>query len=156
MFLIRLVLLPFKLAFALVGITFRAGWAVGKAPVKASRFTVKVLGIRGWLLFALGIALGLLFAPGPGRELRAKLQDLIGGGGASDDELRTKVAFELAHAPRTWHLDQPQVSVSSGQVQLRGSTATDEERDELARVAGAIPGVRGVENLLSVAGTATD
>ena len=150
MILIRLVLLPFKIALGLVGATFRAGLAVGKAPLKASRFAVKVVGFRGWLLFILGVALGLLFAPGPGRELRAKLQAMLERGGTSDDELRVKVTFELAHAPRTWHLEQPRVSVSAGRVQLSGEVGADDERDELGRVAAAIPGVAGVDNLIEV------
>src|SRR3954449_2330618 len=100
MFIFRLLMLPWKILFAAVGLTFKTGLAVGKAPVKVSRAAVRVVGIRGWLLFGIGIGLGLLFAPGPGSDLRAKLQAMLqGGGGGDDGDLRTKVAFELAHAP---------------------------------------------------------
>jgi osmotically-inducible protein OsmY len=66
------------------------------------------------------------------------------------------VSFELAHAPRTWHLDQPDVAVAGGRVTLRGSVPGDDAREELARVAGAVPGVAGVDNLVTVAPVATD
>jgi len=152
-FLFRVALLPFKILLAMVGLTFRTGFAVGKAPVTASRAAVRVVGVRGWLLFFVGLALGLLFAPGPGRELRAKLQGLAQGGAGVDDDLQAKVAFELAHAPRTWHLPQPNVIVTGNRVELVGTAATAEDRDELARVAGAIPGVGGVDVVITVPGT---
>ena len=63
-----------------------------------------------------------------------------------------KLAFELAHAPRTWHLPQPGVVVSGNRVELSGTAATVEDRDELARVAGAIPGVAGVDVAIVVPG----
>jgi len=149
-FLFRAVLLPFKLLFATLGVTFRTGFAVGKAPFRLGRGAVRVVGLRGWLLFLVGLALGLLFAPGPGRDLRDKLQGLLQGGGAPDGDLQAKVAFELAHAPRTWHLPQPNVVVTGDRVELVGTAATAEDRDELARVAGAIPGVSGVDVVIAV------
>ena len=67
------------------------------------------------------------------------------------------MAFELAHAPRTWHLTQPEITVRAGEVVLEGVVSDDDARDELARVAAAIPGVATVDNRLEVAGaTATD
>jgi len=156
MFLFRLLLLPFKILLATVGLTFRTGFALGKAPVKASRAAVRVVGLRGWVLFLAGLALGLLFAPGPGRDLRVKLQGLLPGGASGDDDLQGKVTFELAHAPRTWHLPQPTVTVTGNRVALSGSAATAEDRDELARVAGAIPGVGGVDVSITVADAPVD
>jgi hypothetical protein len=52
--------------------------------------------------------------------------------------------------PRTWHLPQPDVAVVDGRVQLRGRVPHDTAREELVRVAGAIPGVNGVDDLLEV------
>ena len=101
MIIIRLLLLPFKIALALVGVTFRTGRAVARVPVRTTRFVVRVGSIRGWVLFVVGIALGLLLAPVTGQQLRAKLQAMLDGGGSSDDQLQAKVTFELAHAPRT-------------------------------------------------------
>jgi hypothetical protein len=152
MFIFRLLMLPWKILFAAIGLGFRTALAVGKAPLKVSRAAVRVGSIRGWVLFIVGLALGLLFAPGPGRELRAKLQALLQGGGAPGEDLQAKVAFELAHAPRTWHLPQPGVIVSGNRVELTGTAATAEDRDELARVAGAIPGVAGVDVSITVPG----
>jgi hypothetical protein len=151
MILIRLLLVPFKLAFALLGLTAKVGYRVGRMPVKVSARSARLPGFRGWLFFGLGVAVGLLVAPGPGRELRLRIQHQLTGGGESDGDLAGKVAFELAHAPRTWHLEQPEVTVTGGRVTLRGSVPAPDARDELARVAAAIPGVDGVENLLTVA-----
>ena len=150
MVLFRLVLLPFKLLLALVGVTFRTGVRAGRAPVRLSWRLARLGGPRGWFCFFFGLALGLLFAPGPGRDLRAKLQQLLDRDLVSDPELATKVGFELAHAPRTWHLPQPDVTVHAGRVRLAGQVTTTEERDELGRVAAAIPGVQGVDNQLVV------
>ena len=155
MILIRLLLFPIKLALRLLGVTLKVGYVSGKVPVKVSSRTVRLIGFRGWLFLAAGIGIGLLLAPEPGRDLRIKLQKLLEGGGTSDAELAEKVTFELAHAPRTWHLDQPDVSVVSGRVTLRGTVPGDDARDELARVAGAIPGVSGVENHVTVSDTPT-
>ena len=152
MFLIRLVILPFKVLFAVFGITVKAGYRVGKIPARAGGRVASLAGIRGWVLFLAGLALGLLFAPGRGRDLRAKLRALLDQGGDTDGGLADKVSFELAHAPRTWHLDQPGVRVVDGRVRLTGTVPTSEARAELGRVAGAIPGVAGVDNHLSVAG----
>jgi gas vesicle protein len=42
-------------------------------PVKATRTFVRLAGIRGALLLAVGVAIGLLIAPTSGARLRAKL-----------------------------------------------------------------------------------
>jgi hypothetical protein len=153
MILIRLILLPFKIVLALLGITVKTGYKAGKLPVKASTVGMRVLGFRGWLFFLVGLAVGLLFAPGPGKELRDRLAEVFGGGTEPDTDLAEKVVFELAHAPRTWHLPQPAVSVVAGRVTLRGTVPAEETRDELVRVAGAIPGVTAVDSQLEVIGT---
>lgn len=146
----RLIVLPFKVLVALFGVTARAGYRVGKFPARVGTRAARLVGLRSWVFFVAGLALGLLFAPGPGRELRAKLQRLLDQAPGGDAELADKVAFELAHAPRTWHLDQPAVKVVDGRVRLIGSVPTSEARAELGRVAGAIPGVAGVDNHLAV------
>jgi len=147
----RLLLLPFKILLATLGGTFRVGFKMGTAPMKVGARATRLAGFSGVVCFFLGLALGLLFAPAKGRDLRAKLQRALGqGGGLSDEELAEKVSFELGHAPRTWHLPQPEVSVIEGRVQLRGQVPHDTAREELVRVAHAIQGVSGVDDLLEV------
>jgi len=149
----RLLVLPFKLLLATFETAFRAGRVVGAVPVKVTRTTTRVMGIRGVIGLLVGLAVGLLFAPGPGRELRDRLKALrVGRGHLSDAELAERVAFELEHAPRTWHLSQPTVTVVSGRVILSGQMGQSSERDELGRVAAAVPGVAAVDNLLEVDG----
>ncbi len=98
-----------------------------------------------------GLALGLLFAPGPGRELRRRLRALADARRLTTDaDLTERVTFELEHAPRTWHLPQPEVTVVGGRVVLRGSVALESAREELARVAAAVPGVSALENMVVV------
>jgi hypothetical protein len=151
MFLIRLFLLPFRLAFAAIGTFFRIGFRLGSIPARVGGRAARLVSARGWLFLVVGVAVGLLVAPVPGRELRLKLQALLSGGTDSGSSLADKVAFELAHAPRTWHLTQPDISVQSGTVVLQGVVADDDARDELGRVAAAIPGVAGVDNRLEIA-----
>lgn len=156
--LVKLVVLPLKLAF--LGGVWLAKLVTKMAllPLKVSRAATRVLGFRAILLGLVGLALGLLFAPVPGRQLREKLLAMLAGGGAiPDDELADKVSFELSHAPRTWHLEpQPDVSVLGGRVVLTGEVRGEDARDEFARVAAAIPGVVAVDNQLEVAAVDTD
>lgn len=156
MILIRLLLLPLKLALRLLGITLKVGYVTGRVPVAVSARSARMVGLRGWFFLLVGVAIGLLLAPEPGRDLRLKLQRLMDQGGTSDADLADKVSFELAHAPRTWHLDQPDVVVAAGRVTLRGSVPGEDARDELTRVASAVPGVAGVDNLVTVSAVITD
>lgn len=153
MVIVRLFLFPFRLVFGIIGSVFRIGFRLGGIPARLSGRAVRLVGIRGWLMLIVGVAVGALLAPMTGAELRAKLQSLIGGGSDSGATLAEKVAFELAHAPRTWHLPQPAVSVRSGDVVLEGTVPDDDARDELGRVAAAIPGVARVDNRLEVEAT---
>ncbi len=147
----RLVLLPFKALFAAVGVSFKVGTKVAAAPVKVGVRATRIAGVSGIVFLVVGVVLGLLLAPFSGKDLRAILLAKLGGGAPpSDDELAETVTFELGHAPRTWHLPQPDVYVTAGRAQLRGSVPDDEAREELVRVATAIPGVVGVDDLLEV------
>lgn len=142
-----LALLPWRIVRSTVVIAVR----LATVPFRIAGAWVRFAKIRGIVAFFLGLALGLLFAPGPGRELREKLRRLVSGEAAvTDDELADKVSFELGHAPRTWHLPQPQVKVVMGRVELAGSVPHETARDELVRVAAAIPGVKGVDDRLGV------
>ena len=152
----RALLLPARVTFAATRTAFQAGRAVGSVPVRTARRTSHILGFRGTVALLVGAALGLLLAPVPGRELRARLKVLFSGTGVvSDAELAERVSFELEHAPRTWHLPQPRVTVSSARLVLTGEVELESAREEIGRVAAAVPGVTAVENLLVVSGPGT-
>ncbi len=148
----RLLILPFKLVLAAIEAAFAAGQMAGRGSATVARGTSRLMGVRGVIGLLVGLAVGLLFAPGPGRDLRDRLRALRARRAApSDAELAERVVFELEHAPRTWHLSQPTVAVVSGRVILSGAVAQSTERDELGRVAAAVPGVAAVDNVIEVA-----
>lgn len=148
----RLVLLPFKLILALIAFVIDVLLWIFAFPLKLAWTVLKALGLKGVAALLVGVAAGLLFAPGPGRELRDRLRAAIGGGAPPDEELDDRVVFELAHAPRTWHLPQPDVAVSSGRVTLIGTVPHETARVELVATAGGVPGVVAVDDLLVVEG----
>ena len=148
--LVGALLLPVRLVIWLIGLGFRLGWWAAKVPVRVTATTTRVLGPKAVVLFVAGVVLGLLFAPTTGAELRERLRRRLEGGGLTDEELAEKVGFELAHAPRTWHLPQPEVAAAAGTVTLTGEVPHGEGRGELERVAGAVPGVDAVVNALVV------
>lgn len=148
----RLLMLPIKLVLAAVEAAYQAGRFAGEVSVTAGRRTTRLLGVRGTLALFVGVGLGLAFAPGPGRELRARLRLLLARRpGVSDADIADRVSFELEHAPRTWHLPQPTVTVAHGRVILGGQVPHEASRGELGRVAAAVPGVSAVDNLIEVA-----
>ena len=68
MILIRLALLPFRVAFGATGLSFRLGYRTGN-----------LLGYRRMFVLGVGVGVGLLIAPVPGRELRARIRAKIEG-----------------------------------------------------------------------------
>jgi len=149
---LRVGFLPVKVGSRLLGVSFKIGYKAGGVPVRVSTRVVRVVGGRTVAVFLSGLFLGLLAAPVKGAVLRAKLARLAGGarGSSATPNLVDTVTFELAHAPRTWHLSQPSVSVDGAAVTLAGSVPDAASSEELARVAAAIPGVASVANLLTV------
>jgi hypothetical protein len=140
MIVLRMVTLPFKLGT-------KTGFVASKVGYRTARF----VGFRRLFLIAVGIGIGLLIAPVPGRELREKLKARLGGAG--DAELSDLVRFELSHSPKTWHLPQPAVAVRASTVVLSGSVPHETAKVDLERAASGVPGVTSVENLLVVSGT---
>ena len=139
--LFRLLFLPFRLAAGAGRHVFRVGLAAGRLPLRVTSGVGRLFGLRAVVTLIAGLAIGLLFAPGPGRELRARLQALIARWRAtSDADLVDRVVFELEHAPRTWHLPQPEVSAVAGQVALVGTVADDSAATSWA---GSPPPSRG-------------
>jgi hypothetical protein len=63
MFIVRLVFLPVKVGAKLTSVAAKTGYRTGR-----------LLGYRRLTVFGIGVAVGLLVAPVPGRVLREKLQ----------------------------------------------------------------------------------
>ncbi|HEV3227729.1 MAG TPA: BON domain-containing protein [Acidimicrobiales bacterium] len=143
MIVVRLVFFPLKVGTKATKLAAKTGYRTGR-----------MLGYRRLTLFALGVAVGLLIAPGPGAQLREKLKALMNGAGqGGDPDLGDRVRFELSHSPRTWHLPQPEVVVSEGRVVLSGAVPHATARTDLEHTVTAVPGVASVENLLTITGT---
>ena len=146
MILFRLLFLPVRLGLGTTKLGFKTGYRTGR-----------FLGYRRQFLVGIGVGIGLLVAPGPGRELRARLREMFEGGGITggpDPDLGERVRFELSHHPRTWHLPQPQVAIADRRVRLTGDVPDEDARHEMVRAVAALPGVAGVEDELQVSGTA--
>jgi osmotically-inducible protein OsmY len=150
MILLRIIFFPVKVVLGLLGFTLKIGYKAGTLPIKATAKTTTAVGLKGFFFFAVGVAVGLVLAPSSGADLRKKLLGAGSGEQLSDNELAEKVGFELSHAPRTWHLPQPEVAVVAGRVELSGSVPHEAGKDELERVAAAVPGVAAVENRIEV------
>ncbi|MEZ5135368.1 MAG: hypothetical protein R2699_10015 [Acidimicrobiales bacterium] len=132
----RVLWLPIKLALEIVGLAFRAGRTAGRAPVRVGVAATRRLGWRRIALLKVGFIAGLLLAPVPGRVLRAKLVGLVRPSAAPDAGLADRVSFELSHAPRTWHLPQPAVTVDEAAgVTLRGTVPHEDAREHLVAAA---------------------
>src|SRR4051794_38005789 len=143
MFVVRLVFFPVKLGTKATGLAAKTGYRTGR-----------LLGYRRLFVFGIGVFVGLLIAPGPGEELRARLKSWFQGMQLpSDPDLSNRVRFELSHAPTTWHLPQPEVDVHDGRVVLTGDVPHETARADVERAVTGVPGVAGVDNLLTIAGT---
>jgi hypothetical protein len=141
--------LPFKLV--------SLGFKTGAGSVLLTHRLLRLISYRRIFWFGTGVGVGMLFAPGPGTELRAKLQkaieDLQGSAGkaAGTGDLVSKVREELASSPRTWHLPQPTVTLDGeGTVVLTGDVPDAVASADLERVAAAVKGVVTVTNKLAV------
>ena len=137
----------------LLWLPFRIGIGTTKIGVKTGYRTGRLVGYRRLFVFGAGVAVGLLVAPTPGRELRSMIRRRMEARGVTDADLTERVRFELAHHPRTWHLPQPDVLVAGHRVTLRGEVPDSAARQEMVRAAGALPGVAAVDDDLQVTGT---
>lgn len=138
-----LITLPFKLVLL--------GFKTGAASVKVTHRSVRLVGYRRLVVFGAGVGVGLLVAPGPGAELRAKLRDLAENlRGAPTGDLASRVRDELSSSPRTWHLPQPSVAAdATGIVTLTGEVPDAAASADLEKVARAVRGVTDVVNHLT-------
>lgn len=67
MFLIRLVLFPFRLVFGTARLSAKGGYRAGR-----------LLGYRRMVVFGVGVAVGLIVAPMTGDEMRRRIGEAIG------------------------------------------------------------------------------
>lgn len=82
--LFRLVLLPIKIVLAAAGITFRTGFKVGTLPVKGGVFAGRKLGLKALVLFAAGVALGVVVGRRLGAQGAALAESYPGGFGGAE------------------------------------------------------------------------
>lgn len=85
-----------------VVLPFRLGWFAGKTAGKVSYRTTRLIGFKRLLLLGIGVGIGLLVAPTPGRDLRAKLQAALDGAGRNPEPV-----------PPVEHLDAPSANPAS-------------------------------------------
>jgi hypothetical protein len=143
------------LPFRLLGLGFKTG----RGSVKLTHRSLRLLGYRRLIVFGAGVGVGLLIAPGPGTELRAKLQDLLSGvradrfgaSGGQAGDLASKVREHLASSPRTWHLPQPAVTaLDGGRVTLAGEVPDAAAAADLERTARSVRGVTAIDSHLTI------
>jgi hypothetical protein len=146
-----LLTLPFKL----LGLGFKTG----AGSVKLTHRSLRLMGYRRLVVFGAGIGVGVLIAPGPGAEMRARLREVVEGlrgtgPSSSGGDLPSRVRDELSSSPRTWHLPQPSVAVGGdGRIVLSGDVPDATASADLERVAAAVRGVVSVDNRLVVPST---
>jgi BON domain len=149
---LRILMLPWRLAFGMSRASARAGYTTGKLSARAGYRATRWMGLTRVFAFGLGVGVGLLAAPVTGAELRERLrrrwEDLRAP--VSDVELAERVRQELAQSPRTWHLPQPEVEVVAGTAVLTGEAPHPSGKADIERAAAAVPGVVGVDNRLVV------
>jgi hypothetical protein len=139
-----LLTLPFKL----LGLGFKTG----RGSVKLTHRSLRLFGYRRLIVFGAGVGVGLLVAPGPGAELRAKLSDALSGIRAEPTgDLASKVREQQASSPRTWHLPKPAVNaLDGGRVSLAGEVPDAAAAADLERTARSVRGVTTVDSRLTI------
>jgi hypothetical protein len=130
-----LLTLPIRLALGLVKLVLRIIGAIGISRIAA---------------FGAGVGVGVAMAPKPASQLRGGVAAEQEAKAARGGDIGAAVRHELATSPRTWHLPQPGVTVHGDRVALTGAVPHDEARLALLRTAGAVTGVRAVDDHLSI------
>jgi osmotically-inducible protein OsmY len=142
MFLVHLIVLP-----------FRVGFFTGRVASRVSYRAGRLVGFRRMFLVGAGVALGLAVAPASGAKNRAWVQARIRDRRPSDDTVGERVRFELSHSSHTWHLPQPDVQVAGGVVVLTGAAPHQSGKADLERAAASVAGVERVENRIELNGS---
>jgi hypothetical protein len=135
-------------------------WSLATLPIKLALGLVKlVLRVIGFIgptriaAFGAGVGVGVAVAPKPASQLRNGVAAKEEAKAARGGDIGSAVRHELATSPRTWHLPQPGVTVQGDRVVLTGTVPHDEARLALIRNAGAVTGVRAVDDHLTIDGT---
>jgi hypothetical protein len=116
---------------------------------RSMRFAVR----SSLISFVLGAGLGWFLTTPTGRYLLASLRESVlppAVAPPDDESLAAAVRTEIAAAPTTWHLPQPEVAVAEGHVTLRGDVPHAEGREALLLVAAGVPGVASVVDVLDL------
>lgn len=148
-----IITLPFRLLALAIIIPIKTVLGLMRFSAKAAFVTTRTALRSSLIAFAAGIGLGWFFTSTPtGRQLVDQIRDLMGqpSGPVDDSQLASHVRTELASNTHTWHLPQPEVSVSEGAVTLTGSVPHDTARADLEKVASAVRGVVSVSNSVAV------
>jgi hypothetical protein len=130
-----LLTLPIKIALGLVRLGFRV---------------IRFVGLTRIAAFGAGVGVGVGMSPTPAAQLRNGVAAKEEAKAARGGDIGTAVRHELATSPRTWHLPQPGVTVQGDRIVLTGSVPHDEARLALLRTAGAVTGVRAVDDHLTI------
>jgi len=112
--------------------------------------TIRLVGPGRIAAFGAGVAAGMALAPKPAARLLAGVSQREEQRVARGGDVGVAVRHELATSPRTWHLPQPGVTVHGDRVRLTGRVPHEQARLDLVRTAGAIAGVRAVDDDLTV------
>ena len=134
----KLTTLPIRVVLGTLRLTYR---------------TLRFIGFGRIAAFGAGVGVGVAIAPSPADELRAGAAAAQEARAARGGDLAASVRHELATSPRTWHLPQPGVTIDGDRVMLTGSVPHDDARLDLIRTAGAIAGVRAVDDRLTIDST---
>lgn len=149
---VRVLTFPVRLTYGVGKAGVKTGYAAGRMSVASTYRVGRFVGFTRVLALALGVGVGLLVAPTPGRELRDRIQRAVADrrGPGGDDAVAARVRDELAQSPRTWHLPQPSVEVAAGVAILTGHAPHETGKADIERAVAAVPGVAEVESHLVI------
>ena len=124
-----------------------------RASIVTSARSMQLAARSSVISFGIGLGLGWFLTTPTGRYLLASIRDAVLSPTVAppdDDGLAAAVRSELAAAPATWHLPQPEVVVAQGHVTLRGAVPHAEGREALLLAAAGVPGVASVVDVLDL------
>lgn len=129
-------------------------------PVRVSARAVRRLGARRLAWLGTGALIGALCTPVAGPELRRAIMVAIAKRRAgAEPTVEDRVRRRLAEAPRTWHLDQPEVVAVHGESEtdwriiLAGTAPDTAARADLEAETRSVTGVSDVDNRIRVQDT---